>query len=179
MTLNPLHLLFRPRGRLDRPSFAVALVLFLLVSALATWILRALDPATAAGFWFGLVWFLLFFYMLYSVFGQRLHDMGRSVWPLTGLLFALFLLFISVAMAYGGAEYMSEYSQFDRKEVIDPSTVERLDETYRTELAAGGERTLRWGSKLLAGAFTLWLLVWPGQAGENRYGGAAGASNPA
>ena len=170
MVLDPRQLLFRPRARLDRPSFAAALVALIVAFALGGVIMRLLDPATAGGFYFGLFFGIASLFMIYSVFGQRLHDMGLSVWPLTGLLFLLFLIFIGVAMAYGGVEYFEAYSQFDRKEAIDPEVVRALDDAYRERLAQGGARMLKVLMSGAIGAFTLWLLLSKGEAGENRYG---------
>ena len=170
LTLDPRKLLFRPRGRLNRPSFAVGLVLFLVVTALAGVVMRALDPATGAGFYFGLFFAIAWMFMLYSVFGQRLHDMGKNVWPLTGVLALLFVLFISVAMAYGGAEYVDAYSEFERKDIIDPEVKAELDAAYEAELAEGAGRTLNLVLGGVMGAFTLWLLLTKGQTEANRYG---------
>ena len=170
MVLDPRKLLFRTRGRLDRPSFAAALVALLVAFFIGGVVMRLLDPATAPGFFFGLFFGIASLFMIYSVFGQRLHDMGFSVWPLTGLLFVLFLIFLGVAMAYGGVEYFEAYSQFERKEAIDPEVVRALDEAYQERLAQGGSRTLGLLMSGAIGLFTVWLLLARGDEGANRYG---------
>ena len=169
MTRNPLHILLRPGGRLGRVSFVVGVVLLVVLSALAGVVMRALDPATSAGFWWGLGYFLLFWVMLFSVFGQRLHDMGRTVWPLWGVLFAVFLVMIGVMLAYGGAEYFGAFSAYDREDAIDPAVVESLRADYEAELAKAGP-TLNLILSVILGAFTVWLALTPGKEAENRWG---------
>ena len=169
MIAKPHHILLRPRGRIGRPSFVAGVVALLAFSTLATLIMRALDPGTAAGFWFGLLWFVLFAYMLCSVFVQRLHDMGRTAWAFTALIAGTCLILIGVMLAYGGAEYFNAFSQFDRKEAIDPALVERLQADYRAEMAKAGP-TVSLILSVVLGGFTAWLALARGQGAANAYG---------
>ena len=169
MTLNPLHILLRPGGRLGRGSFLLGVALVVALSALAGMVMRALDPATAGGFWWGLGYFLLFWVMVFSVYGQRLHDMGRTVWPLWGVLLLVFLVLVGVMLAYGGAEYFTAFSQYEYESTIDPAVVEGLQADYRRELERAGP-TLNVTLSALMGAFTLWLAISPGEQRENRWG---------
>jgi uncharacterized membrane protein YhaH (DUF805 family) len=175
MITDPRQILLRPGGRLPRAEFMVGAVAFVALSYAGIAIMQWLDPATGAGFWFGLFVFVFALpYMLYSVAGQRLHDMGRSVWPLTWLLVLMVIAMFAVAYANGGEEYIDTLSKFDRKEAIDPAIKAQADQIYQDQLAAGGANMklkLILGGML--GAFTLWLALSPGQKGENKYGSAA------
>ena len=170
MTLDPRKLLFRPRGRLSRAEFVVGVVMFVAVVLASFYLMHLLNPATAAGFWAGLVLLFVIPFMFYSVWGQRLHDMGRSVWPVTAALFLAFLILIGVMLAYGGTEYFSEFSQYDRKDEIDTEVRELLQAEFQAKLANGGEQRAGLLLNLLFGALTVWLAVAPGERSENRYG---------
>jgi len=172
MTLDPRQILLRPRGRLSRAEFAIGAVGFVLISYLSIAIMRWLDPSTSLGFWFGLFVFVMALpYMLYSIAGQRLHDMGRSVWPLTWLIILMVIAMFAVAYANGGEEYIDTLSKFDRKEAIDPAVKAAADQRYQDQLAAGNaNRTLSLLLGGMLGVFTLWLGLQKGQSVENKYG---------
>ena len=169
-TLDPRTLLLRPGKRIGRASFLAGVLMLVAAGLLATAILRWVGAGTAVGFWFYLAFLLLFPYMLYSVYGQRLHDIGRTVWPLTAALAASFLILIGVMLAYGGAEYFTAFSQFDRKEAIDPAVVDEIKTAYEAELANGGSRRAKTLLSAVFGALTLWLAFRPGTATDNKYG---------
>lgn len=174
MIAKPHHILLRPRGRIGRPSFVAGVVALVALSTLATVVMRALDPGTAAGFWFGLAaWFVLLPLMLCSVFVQRLHDMGRTAWPFTALIAGVMLILIGVMLAHGGAEYFNAFSQFERKEAIDPDVVAQLQADYRAEMANAGQ-PLSLILSVVLGGFTLWLALARGQGEPNAYGPPTG-----
>ena len=173
---DPRTLLLRPRGRIGRVQFIVGAAMFVALALASVAVMRLLDPSTAAGFWWGFAMFLLFLpFALYSVAGQRLHDMGRSVWPLTWLLIIMVAVMFSVAYSNGGEEYIDTLAGFDRRASIDPAIKQAADDAYRARLAEGGaNRTLSLLLSGLLGAFVLALALVPGQRGENRWGEVPG-----
>ena len=115
-----MKLLLSPFGRIDRKAFWIAFVIYAVFVGLSQFGLDKISQ-TLAGFFLSLLFIFLFFLMLYAIYGKRLHDLGRSVWPLTAMIAGTFLGVIVVMMIYGGAEYFTEFAQYDRKEDIDPA----------------------------------------------------------
>ncbi len=157
-----------PSGRQNRRDFwigyfGVSVFIWAVNSYLKSY------PALELSFWVALVFPFLVLYMTYCVYGKRLHDMGRSYWPLTGLIVALVLLVIIVMLSYGGSEYFSEFAKYERKAVIDEAVRARLIETYQTELKKGN-RVLYILSTGLILAFTLWCGLSRSDPASNKYG---------
>ena len=108
-------------------------------------------------------------HMTYSIYGKRLHDMGRSFWPLTGMIASLILVAIVVMLSFGGSEYFAEFSQYERKEDIDPVILAEIQERYQTRLAQGNTTVsaVMYG---IIGAFTLWCGFSKSDPNTNNYG---------
>ncbi len=105
----------------------------------------------------------------YSVYGKRLHDIGRTLWPVTGLLCAMLAAMIIVMLVYGGADYFAAYSEYSRDNPAPPELVEKLNAEFAPRQEAG-ENILSLAILLLLSAFTLWLALAKPQAGQNAYG---------
>lgn len=170
MTLDPRTLLFRPRGRLGRGGFAVGVAMLLAVTLGLERLMSWLDPATAAGFWLGLAILVLFPIMLYSVYGQRLHDLGRTVWALTATIFLLLLATLVVMAVNGGDELIYEVANFTPQQAEDPDVVGPIVRGYQQRIQARSATPLALIGAFLWGGLTLWLLLAPSQPTENRYG---------
>jgi len=166
-----IKLFLSPAGRMGRRDFWIGFIGFAVFTTLAQMGLNRIA-STLTGFFLSLIFIVMFFQMLYSIYGKRLHDAGRSFWPLTGMLAATVLIAIAVLMSYGGAEYFSEFSQYDRKDDIDPAEIERLKAAYQTRLKDGAKvlGPLLWG---LWGLFTLWTGLSKPDAKPNAYGAQA------
>lgn len=107
----------------------------------------------------------------YSVYGKRLHDIGRTLWPVTGLLCAMVAAMIVVMLVYGGADYFAAYSEYSRDNPPPPEVVEKLNAAFKPKQAAG-ETVLSLVILSLLSGFTLWLALARSQSGESAYGAA-------
>lgn len=154
-------LFFKTKGILSRKQFLLGVAGIAAIAIFGNLILRFILETTGHSMLYFIsapVFWILFFYTIYCVYGKRLTDMGRS----KGLVFVMFalviLMMIVVMLMFGGAEYFSEFSQFDRKEAIDPEVTQAIIEKYKAEISAN--MTLI--TPLLMGIpvlFTLWLLL--------------------
>ena len=107
--------------------------------------------------------------MTYCVYGKRLHDMGRSFWPLTGMIVLLIFVAIVVMLAFGGTEYFSEFSQYDRKEDINPEEIERIKNAYQKNLSEGNATVYNVMASIIF-IFTLWCGISKSDSNINSYG---------
>ena len=163
-----IKLFLSPAGRMGRRNFWIGVVGFILFVVLMQAILRLMGP-TLFQFFLSLIYIVLVFQILYSVYGKRLHDIGRSFWPLTGMITLTFLIFLGVAIIFGAGEYITEFSAYNRKDIIDPQEIDRLQAEYLTQSKGG---TI-WISVLSYGSwaiFTLWLGLSKPDASANKYG---------
>lgn len=141
-------LFFKATGLIGQKRFWIGVAgLFILVQAL-NFAMRALNN-NALGFTIALIFPFLIGYMIYCVYGKRLHDMGKSWWFITGAIVAEIMVMIAAMMAYGGAEYFAGFSQYDRKAVIDETVRQALITDYQTQIAA--HTTI----------ISIWLLIVP------------------
>ena len=122
-----------------------------------------------AGFFAVLAFPFVILQIAYSVFGKRLHDMGRTLWPVTGLICAMLLAMIIVMLVYGGAEYFAAYSEYSRDNPPPEEVVEQLNAEFKPRQAEG-ESVLSFIIFSLLAGFILWLGVAKPEAGANAYG---------
>ena len=121
-------------------------------------------------FWGFLIWICLLFLGIYAIYGKRLKDFGRSVWPVTGLVTFWLVAIIAFGILYGAGDYMSEFSQYERKAVIDDEVKAKLRADYEARLSSAPQWLLSlvlWASSLI---FTAWVGLTRGDEGPNRYG---------
>lgn len=105
----------------------------------------------------------------YSVYGKRLHDIGRTLWPVTGLICAMVLAMIIVMLVYGGAEYFAAYAEYSRDNPPPADVVEKLEAEFKPRQEQG-ETILSTVIVGLLASFTFWLAVAKPEAGRNAYG---------
>jgi len=108
---NFVKLLLSPSGRIGRRDYLIGLVGLVVVFTLYGLLINALG-GSMAGFFAVLAFPFVILQIAYSVYGKRLHDIGRSLWPLTGLLCAIIAAMIIVMLVYGGADYFAAYSEY-------------------------------------------------------------------
>lgn len=170
---NLFKLLFSPSGRIGRRDYLIGLVLFCIITVLFNLTLKSLGSSMAA-FWLSLPFPFIVLHMTYCVYGKRLHDMGRSFWPVTAFIVGLIAIAIIVMMSFGGAEYFSGFAEYGRDNPPPPDLAERLQTEYQARLAEGSGWL--YGSMCgLIGAFSLWLALAKSQSGSNAYGPALNA----
>ncbi|MBT3592876.1 DUF805 domain-containing protein [Hellea sp.] len=165
---TPRKILLSPSGRMGRKDFWVGLFILTLLSAVFNFALQKLGNTNTA-FLISLPFPFLVLHMTYCVYGKRLHDMGRSFWPLTGMIVLLIFVAIIVMLAFGGTEYFSEFSQYDRKEDIDPEEIERIKIAYQKNLSEGNATVYNIMASIIF-IFTLWCGISKGDPNTNSYG---------
>lgn len=160
-------LFLSPSGRIARRPFIIGVAGLAIFIVLQLYFLRFLG-AGMTNFFLGLALFFLNFHIVLSVYGKRLHDLDRSLWPLTALFFLIIIVWLLMILNYGGIEYFDtvmahpEYAgnEEEMKKVLN---------VYQDKLAEGMPKA-RWVMTILPALFTLWLAIAPGQKGDNRYG---------
>lgn len=167
------HMFFSSAGRSARREFWFGMmgasVFILLFNAL----LRVLGPESMIAFFLALPFPFVAIFMLYCIFGKRLHDMGFTVRPFFIMMFLQLLAVIFVMLSFGGAEYFSEFSKFDRKDTIDPAIVQDIIGRYQDKIKAN----IYLINLLLMGIpalFTLWVGLSNSDPDDNRYGPVVG-----
>ncbi|MEP3889601.1 MAG: DUF805 domain-containing protein [Hellea sp.] len=168
MIISPYKMLLSPAGRMGRKDFWIAMVVFTALVMLFNFVLSRLGNSTLA-FLISLPFPFLVIHMAYCVYGKRLHDMGRSFWPLTGMIVSLVAVAIVVMLAFGGSEYVSEFAQYDRKDDIDPEVQKEIIERYQAEMRKS-PATVSSVMMAIIGAFTLWCGLSKADPKANDYG---------
>ncbi len=165
-------LLLSPAGRIGRQEFWRGMAVFTVLVVLFNFGLKQLGNSVWA-FLISLPFPFLALHMAYSIYGKRLHDMGRSFWPLTAMLVSLIIAAIIVMLTFGGSEYFSEFSQYERKSDIDPAVKAAIQDQYQARLAEanGPVRAIMWA---IIGGFTLWCGLSKSDAQSNKYGPPSG-----
>lgn len=163
-------LLLSPAGRIGRQHFWIGMAIFAVLVVVFNWGLKQLGGSTWA-FLMSLPFPFLVLHMAYSIYGKRLHDMGRSFWPLTAMIVSLIVVAIIVMLSFGGSDYFAEFSQYERKEDIDPAVRAAIQERYQARLAEGNG-TVRAVMSAIIGGFTLWCGLSKPENGANKYGAA-------
>lgn len=130
-----IRLFLSPSGTINRTWFLIGFIGLCGLIMGGNLALSFLS-GSMAGFLLSLFLVVFWFYVIYCVYGKRLHDLGRSLWMLTGLIALECLMIIFVMLAFGGAEYFAEFSQYDRKAVIEPEVKAAITEKYQTALKA-------------------------------------------
>lgn len=154
-----VDLFLRPTGEIGIKPYLIGVVgITVFVMAVNTF-LRALTPG-GLSFSVALVFPFLALYIIYCVYGKRLHDMGFSVWPLTGLITAELFVMLGVMLAFGGSEYFEGFAQYERKAVIDEAVREALINDYQAEQAAN-IGTIKIAFWILPVVISIWLALAP------------------
>ena len=169
MIISPYKMLLSPAGRMGRKDFWVGMVIFAALVMLFNFVLGRLGNSTLA-FLISLPFPFLVLHMAYCVYGKRLHDMGRSFWPLTGfIVLTFFIIPIIVMLSFGGSEMFSDFSQYGRKEEIDPTVRKDIQDTYQSDL----KESLPYLPAIINAviiAFTLWCGLSKTNPETNSYG---------
>ena len=166
-----LYQLFVPMGRTRPRTFWFWLAVLAGLTVVFDWGLSRHDPGGAFYFWGFLIWMVMVISGVFGVYGKRLKDFGRSVGWILLAITAILLVLMAIMLAYGGADYFAEYSQYERKAVIDDGVRDELDARFQERLSGSGRAvSLATGAVMLL--FTLWTGLTKGDAGDNRYGPA-------
>ena len=130
-----LSLFFRFAGEIPRKKFWIGFAGIAIYVMAGNALLRALDN-TMIAFYISLIFPFLALYMIYCVYGKRLRDMGHTAKLLSVMIILEIMAVIIVMLAFGGAEYFSEFSQYSRKEDIDPVVRDAIIQKYQDKLNA-------------------------------------------
>ena len=161
------QILFHAPGRIDQKQFWRGIAAFAVFYIVQVLIMRVVGTSLP-GFFLALTFLCLNLYMLYCLFGKRLHDTGRSVALFFGMLAALIILAIILQLQSGGLEYFDTImTNPDRQE--DAAWMREQHVIYQERLAANMP-LVRWLLWLPLALLTLFAAIKKGDAGENRYG---------
>ncbi len=160
-------LLLSPSGRIGRGEFIAGLALLILF-VMAQKLLFPYLGQGYMGFFVPMFLFFFTFHITLCVFGKRLHDLGRSLWPFTGLIFLMIIIAIIVALKFGGLEYFNTVIE-NPEYANDPQAMQKVRDIYEAKL----EQSLPQVRIIMLIApilFSLWLAFAKGQKKNNRYG---------
>lgn len=161
------HLFLSPRGRINRAQFGFGLIVWLAFYGLqAFWFKN--TGTSQLNFILALFLLVLNIYVIFCVYGKRLHDFGRTRWPLVGTFVLVLIASIFVMLNYGGLEYfetLNENPEFG----MDAEKMRQVHETYQNSLAEHLPQ-MRLIMSIIPLLFTLWVGLKPGQAETNSYG---------
>ena len=169
-------LLLSPRGRIARAPFLLGVLALLALYAVQHFTYPHLGKGLMA-FFVPMVFFFLNLHIIFCVFGKRLHDIGRSTWPLFGMFALLFTAMMIVGLKYGMLEYFEAVHALNNDPKMQEdlpalaAAIKPLEEAYQQTLSANmGKISVIVGSIPLV--FTAWLALAKGQKADNRYGAA-------
>lgn len=165
---NLLKLLFSPSGRIGRKDYAIGLIGLVVIFSVYGLLINALG-GSMGGFFAVLAFPFVILQITYSVYGKRLHDIGRTLWPVTGLICAILAAMLIVMLAYGGAEYFAAYSEYTQDNPPPSEVVERLNAEFKPRQEQG-EVVLQGIVIALLSGFTIWLGFAKSDPKSNRYG---------
>lgn len=149
--MNITHVLFSPNGRIGQKEFWIGVLILIAANIVASFIPLLGFIISLALIWVGI-----------AVYGKRLHDAGKSAW-LHAIPWAvsIVLMTIGVVMA-GGAVFTAMMGGGDD---VDVATV----------MAGAGAASLFFLLSFLVWfAYTIWVGLLKGDAGDNRFGPAPG-----
>ncbi len=164
---SAISLFLSPRGRIARPAFIIAVFVFTVFVFAQKFVLEYTGTGVAS-FLLEFALFFLNLHIIMAVFGKRLHDLGRSFWPLIGLFALMAIVFLVLILNYGGIEYFDTVMAHPEY-AGNEEAMQKVLQTYQDRLAEGLPKA-NWIMATLPALFTLWLALAPGQANENRYG---------
>ncbi|MEE9273375.1 MAG: DUF805 domain-containing protein [Robiginitomaculum sp.] len=172
-------LFFSPRGRITRIAFIVGVVGILAFYLTQKWIFLHLGSYLGTGmftdFFLPMLLFFITLHMILCIYGKRLHDMGKNLWPLTGVVFLSLSVLFFLGLHYGMLEYFETIHGFmnDPKLQDDPITLQNaikpVEEVYQNNLR-NNMKTISALASILPVLFTAWLALWPGEKNDNIYG---------
>ena len=128
-------LFFKFGGQIPRQSFWIGFIGIAIFVTAGNALLRELGT-TMTAFYISLFFPFIALYMIYCVYGKRLRHMGHTAKLLSAMIILEILAVIVVMLSFGGAEYFAEFSQYSRKEEIDPIVRDAIIQKYQDRLAA-------------------------------------------
>lgn len=161
-----LDLFFKTKGHIDQKQFLIGFLGLLILGALGNVCLAWLFDVTGNGllyFFAAPIFWILIIYVLFCVYGKRLTDMGRKRRLVFWMIAVEALVMLAIMLAFGGAEYFSEYSQYPRKSEIDPQIKLDIDTRYQAEISKNSSKT-DYLMLVIPILFTLWLAVTPSKS---------------
>jgi len=162
--------LFHAPGRIGQKQFFFGLAIFVAFYAAQIFIMRAVGTSLP-GFFIALTFLCVNLYMLYCLFGKRLHDIGRTVGLFFLMLAALIVLAIFLQLQSGGLEYFDTImANPDRQD--DAEWMREQHVIYQDRLAANMPyvRLMLWLPPFL---LTVFVGLKKGDPRENLYGDPA------
>lgn len=162
-----LSLFLSPLGRIGRKTFIMGFIAWALFYVGQTFWFRH-SGINSLNFYLSLLFLILNIQIMFSLYGKRLHDIGRSTWALIGMLVLVLIIAIFAMLAFGGLEYFDTIMQNPAKQA-DPEFMKAVHQTYQDRLSQNMPKI---GPILLAlpVLFTVWMMVAKPHTQDNRYG---------
>ncbi|NNC38177.1 MAG: DUF805 domain-containing protein [Acidimicrobiales bacterium] len=169
------HLFLSPRGRINRSPFAIGLLVWLLFYGLqAIWF--SVSGTSQLNFFLALCLLFLNIHILFCLYGKRLHDFGRTTWPLIGMFALVLITAIFVMLNFGGLEYFE--TLYENPEIAENAeAMKKVHEDYKAKLAENLPQT-RLIMATIPILFTLWVGLKPGHTETNTYGEVPASFKP-
>lgn len=165
------QLFLSPRGRINRAQFGAGLAAWMAFYAVQiVWFSQ--TGAHQFNFILALVLLFLNLHIIVSLYGKRLHDFGRTTWPVIGMFVLVMISAILVMLNFGGLEYFETLNQ-NPEIAQDPVAMQQVHQVYQESLAQNLPRT-RLILSIIPVVFTLWVALKPGQSAPNKYGEVPG-----
>ncbi len=151
--MNITHVLFSPNGRIGQQEFWIGVLILIAANIVAGFI-----PILGFIISLGLIWVGI------AVYGKRLHDAGKTAW-LHAIPWAVSIVLMTIgAVMAGGAVLAAMMGGGDDVDVA-------------AMLAGAGAASLFFLLSFVVWiAYTIWVGLLKGDAGDNRFGPASGAA---
>ncbi|MFN3835687.1 MAG: DUF805 domain-containing protein [Glycocaulis sp.] len=150
--MNITHVLFSPNGRIGQQEFWIGVLILVAANLIANFIPLLGFIISLVLIWVGI-----------AVYGKRLHDAGKSAW-LHAIPWAVSIVLMTIgAVMAGGAVFAAMMGGGDDVDVA-------------TLIAGAGAASLFFLLSFVVWiAYTIWVGLLKGDAGDNRFGPAPGA----
>lgn len=151
--MNITHVLFSPNGRIGQQEYWIGVLILIAANIIANFIPLLGFIISLALIWVGI-----------AVYGKRLHDAGKTAW-LHALPWAVSIVLMTIgAVMAGGAVFAAMMGGGDDVDVA-------------TMLAGAGAASLFFLLSFVVWiAYTIWVGLLKGDAGDNRFGPAPGTA---
>lgn len=167
-------LFLSPVGRMGRVPFIIGAVGLMALYIAQHFIYPYLGKGLAS-FFVPMVFFFFNLHIVYCICGKRLHDLGRTTWPLFGMIGLFFITLLIIGLKFGMLDYFEAVWEIGKDPELQKdlaarrAAIQPLEEVYTQNLKANMHIIYPLAA-LVPLAFTIWLAWVPGQKDDNRYG---------
>jgi uncharacterized membrane protein YhaH (DUF805 family) len=162
-----LKLFLSPRGRIGRQTFILCFLGWLAFYLLQSFWFKKTGN-NLFNFFLSLTLLFINVQIIFSIYGKRLHDLGRSVRPVIAIFILMIIGGIVLMLNFGGLEYFD--TVYQNPDIVEDETAMRqLTETYQQSVKDNLPQ-IRLILAVIPLLFTFWLAAKPGKNQANQYG---------